>query len=302
MSDRYADLSIFRGKILEIKTLGWKRDETVKSLLTKAAKQVEPIMKKRGWTVPLLSEFVPESDNLLGLNINRGEEIRVRVRTPSSKNEFFDYNSILGTLLHELTHIACGPHNSDFYKLLDELESECEELISKGIFGHGFDTEGKRLGGSSKNPISKYQTREKAAMAAEQRMQTLMTSNPQRLGGTNQSDWKNKFPQRCAAQAALKRMQDEKWCETKVIDLTNDTEDTARLDPFVGNNTIDFSAPEDKESHSNRSVISFWSCPCILCFFSHLILCKSKFAFMINKQYALWKILHLLHHAMLVAF
>ena len=45
--------------------------------LTRAARQVEPIMKKRGWSVRKLSEFLPRSDGLLGLNINRGAHVRM---------------------------------------------------------------------------------------------------------------------------------------------------------------------------------------------------------------------------------
>lgn len=58
-------------KVLEIKTLGKDRDAEARQMLERVAKQVQPIMRKRQWTVRKLSEFVPRSPNLLGLNVNR---------------------------------------------------------------------------------------------------------------------------------------------------------------------------------------------------------------------------------------
>ena len=55
------------------------RDEALVTL-TRAARQVEPIMKKRGWVVHQLSEFLPRSQGLLGLNVNRGQQVKVRMR------------------------------------------------------------------------------------------------------------------------------------------------------------------------------------------------------------------------------
>jgi hypothetical protein len=53
-------------------TLGWERDGEVKAMLAAAASQVQPIMRKRGWRVPLLAEFYPAQRNLLGLNVGGG--------------------------------------------------------------------------------------------------------------------------------------------------------------------------------------------------------------------------------------
>ena len=46
-------------------------------------------------------------------------------------SSFIDFESVLGTLLHELVHIAYGPHDAQFYKLLDELQNECESDMAK---------------------------------------------------------------------------------------------------------------------------------------------------------------------------
>lgn len=64
----------------------------------------------------------PQNPSLLGLNIDGGREIRIRLRRHRSDPQLFAYEETLGTMLHELTHIQCGPHDAAFYKLLDELK------------------------------------------------------------------------------------------------------------------------------------------------------------------------------------
>jgi hypothetical protein len=77
--------------------------------------QVQPIMKKRNYIVPLLSEMFPSNPCLLGLNINGGggrcREIKLRLRRHDSPLTFLPYESILGTMLHELSHNIRGPHD-----------------------------------------------------------------------------------------------------------------------------------------------------------------------------------------------
>ncbi len=47
--------------------------------------------------------------------------MRVRLRRHNHESEFYPYEDVLGTLLHELTHNVHGPHDAKFYKLLDEI-------------------------------------------------------------------------------------------------------------------------------------------------------------------------------------
>ena len=49
------------------------------------------------------------------------QRILLRLRHASDESRFFDFNHVLGTMLHEITHNIHGPHNAAFYKLLDEL-------------------------------------------------------------------------------------------------------------------------------------------------------------------------------------
>lgn len=94
--------------------------------------------------VPRLAEFFPSNASLLGININGGggrtAEIRLRLRHASggaASAHFLSYESVLGTMLHELTHNVHGPHNASFYKLLEEVTTECEDLIARGVSGSG---------------------------------------------------------------------------------------------------------------------------------------------------------------------
>lgn len=50
-------------KIQELKRQ--ERREEARKLLETVSKQVQPILRKRRWTVPVLKEFLPKNPNLL---------------------------------------------------------------------------------------------------------------------------------------------------------------------------------------------------------------------------------------------
>lgn len=137
-------------KVWEVKPLKKVREDEAREILERVAKQVQPIMRKRKWKVRVLSEFwwdgisvmdfddlsflmlrmltnmysfvcSPPNPSLLGLNIGGGAEIKLRLRRQNNEWDFFPYNQILDTMLHELCHNEHGPHNSDFYNLWDEI-------------------------------------------------------------------------------------------------------------------------------------------------------------------------------------
>jgi hypothetical protein len=41
-----------------------------------------------------------------GLNVNRGQEIRIRLRPADREGDFLPMEDLVGTMLHELTHIG----------------------------------------------------------------------------------------------------------------------------------------------------------------------------------------------------
>lgn len=142
------DLNDFN-KVLEIKTLRKFRESEAREILQNIAKQVQPIMCKHKWKIRILSEFwywllhyslhffifshwlvsmlisnlicSPGNPSLLGLNIGGGSEVKIRLRRPNNELDFFPYIQILDTMLHELCHNEYGPHNTQFYNLLDEI-------------------------------------------------------------------------------------------------------------------------------------------------------------------------------------
>lgn len=208
-------------KVWEIKALKTKvKHDEATNLLHRIAKQVEPIMRKHNWRVKLLSEFCPKNPALLGLNVNHGVHVKLRLRKPNRDSEFYPFHQILDTMLHELCHNAHGPHNAVFYKLWDDLRKECEELINKGISGsgEGFDRPGRRLGGFSQPVISSL--RHTALNAAEKRARlgSLLPSGPKRLGGDS-SLMTALSPVQAAAMAAERRLQDEIWCASGSCDI-----------------------------------------------------------------------------------
>jgi hypothetical protein len=52
-------------KVTEIQTLGLADDKVARELLDQIALQVQPVMRKRSFKVPLLKEFLPANPGLL---------------------------------------------------------------------------------------------------------------------------------------------------------------------------------------------------------------------------------------------
>eukprot|EP00238_Polyblepharides_amylifera_P000288 CAMPEP_0196573552 /NCGR_PEP_ID=MMETSP1081-20130531/3438_1 /TAXON_ID=36882 /ORGANISM="Pyramimonas amylifera, Strain CCMP720" /LENGTH=461 /DNA_ID=CAMNT_0041891299 /DNA_START=29 /DNA_END=1418 /DNA_ORIENTATION=- len=204
-------------KAHDIKTMGKDRDAEAKELLTRAAAQVQPIMRSRKWKVKKLSEFFPKNDCLLGLNVNRGAEVKIRLRPAGREKDFFPYEAIVGTLLHELTHIKVSPHNQDFYKLLDQITEECESLMARGVTGtgQGFDAPSAgRLGGRAwehNPPEEKMKQIQLEASLKRAHLDSVMPSGGRKLGGDKRSV-RTLSPAQAAARAAERRMMDNIWC------------------------------------------------------------------------------------------
>lgn len=155
------------------------REQEALHMLRKAASLVKPMMRKRGWKVQTLAEFLPDDPRLLGLNVNRTERILIRLRYHHDSRQFLPVEQITDTLLHELSHIVWGPHDQNFHNLWNELRTEHESLVSKGYTGEGFLSEGHKLGGKR---IPLDEMRRQARIAAEKR-RSLNKGSGQKLGG-----------------------------------------------------------------------------------------------------------------------
>ncbi|KAL3511538.1 hypothetical protein ACH5RR_024255 [Cinchona calisaya] len=249
-------------KVWEVKPLRRIRENEAREILEKIAKQVQPIMRTRKWKVRVLSEFCPANPSLLGLNVGGGAEVKLRLRRPNNELDFFPYNQILDTMLHELCHNEYGPHNADFYNLLDEIRKECEDLMTKGITGtaQGFDLPGRRLGGFSRQPpLSSL--RQSALAAAENRARraAILPSGPIRLGGD--STIKAALsPIQAAAMAAEKRLHDDLWCGSKSVDSEGSPESSQSSVVGDNNGSTPTSDLGSSQSQGTGDLQPLWQC------------------------------------------
>lgn len=148
--------------------------------LRQIASLVKPIMRKRGWHVQILSEFIPQDQRLLGLNVNHGYKICLRLRYSHAPATFLPIEQCVDTMLHELSHIVFGAHDAKFNALWDELRDEHETLVMKGYTGEGFLTKGRQLGGGRVPPL--HEIHRLARQNVEQNRDRNKGSG-QRLGG-----------------------------------------------------------------------------------------------------------------------
>lgn len=193
-------------------------------MLRKIASLVKPIMRQRGWRVGVLTEFYPEERNLLGLNVNRGERICLRLRYATDERQFMPIEQVTDTMLHELSHIVHGPHDEHFHNLWNQLRDEYENLLRKGYTGEGFLSQGRKLGGR-RMPMHEAQRRARAA--AEER-RNAPTGSGQRLGGAPVR--RGQDIRKVIADAVTRRNTVMRGCasgvttkqkEREIIDLTN---------------------------------------------------------------------------------
>jgi hypothetical protein len=179
------------------------------NILYEIANAVGPLMKHYGFKVGLLSEMSPKNPSLLGLNVNRGHKIYLRLRPHGNDTWFLPMESLMGTMLHELTHNVFGPHDVKFYKKLDELSDKLNELKIEGV---KFGGDGFRLGG--RRGLDERKSRE--------RKLRLYQGGTRKLGGDGHLQGSLRDMVR---QAAVKRYEDAKWCNSgQKGDLPEDDE------------------------------------------------------------------------------
>ncbi|KAI6112465.1 WLM domain-containing protein [Pisolithus croceorrhizus] len=185
--------------------------------LQRVASLVKPIMRKHGWVLPVLSEFFPESANLV--DVNSGEKILLRLRPPWAPDTFFEEDQVVRVMLHELTHNVHGSHDEAFYKFLAGLEDEYDALQRSGYAGEGFFSPGHRLGAGISHNLPQHLAKTKAADAAEKRLKLRsVLRGGGRLGGKS-SALNNLSPRELAARAAERRRRDELECGSGAVAL-----------------------------------------------------------------------------------
>ncbi|KAJ3734931.1 WLM-domain-containing protein [Lentinula guzmanii] len=85
---------------------------------------IRHVMQKHKFAVGVLTELAPhEHPELLGLNVNAGQEIKLRLRT-DRYDGFRTYMEVRRVLCHELTHNVWGDHDNNFKELNSLLNRE----------------------------------------------------------------------------------------------------------------------------------------------------------------------------------
>lgn len=120
----------------KIETLpGLAEEQTARDILEKLANDpgVLACMAKHHWYVGTLAELYPDGKVgqspvcVMGLNENKGQCIRLRIRTDDLKG-FRKVLSIRKVLFHELAHNVHSEHDGDFFLLMRQVEQECNQM------------------------------------------------------------------------------------------------------------------------------------------------------------------------------
>ncbi|EDO18313.1 hypothetical protein Kpol_1039p64 [Vanderwaltozyma polyspora DSM 70294] len=179
--------------------------EDALKILKDLAHRVSYLMKEYRFKVGSLVEFYPRDKRLLGMNVNRGQKVMVRLRDPYDEYQFLSRESIMGTILHELTHNLFGPHDNKFYKKLDELIGRQWIIEQQGLFDN-FLGNGKTLGNRNDSNTSRETVRKKriAHLSKGFKLGGLKSSTVAKTEGVS--------PREMAAAAAMQRNKDRYSC------------------------------------------------------------------------------------------
>lgn len=196
--------------------------EYANDLLHQVVKLVAPIIHERKFKVGTLCEMYPKSANLLGLNVNRGQKILLRLRYHSNERLFLPLGDIIGTFLHELTHNLYGPHDTKFYRYLDDLKAKFELMQVQGARSGAYVCEEERLGGGTLfgGFVSERQKRLQALgkvkyVGSSGRLGTLAGAGARVNKRARPSP---ETMRRLILEAADRRAKDSKWCVDEAED------------------------------------------------------------------------------------
>lgn len=219
--------------------------EYANSILHDVAKVVAPLMHENNFKVGLLCEMYPKSANLLGLNINGGSKIMLRLRYHSNSRLFLPLGDIIGTMLHELTHNLYGPHDQKFYGFLDKLKDRFEQIQYNPSAVAGYVCEENKLGGNSLGGYTSLRDKRVKALGAGK-----FKAERRRLGGRTGTTNGGTL-RLLALEAAERRLQDSKWCNSgqqQEAEPDNDELEIISMDNYIdkGKEKVD-KGKRDKE-------------------------------------------------------
>lgn len=208
-------------KTVELSTL--PNSQMARDLLERLRAATAKVVEKRKWRVGVLKEFYPKNKSLLGLNVNRGSSIMIRLRDGDDQFSFLPWHSLLGTLVHELTHNEIGEHSAEFYRAVDKLYDEVEASSTdsgklwnaRSTTTPKYDFEGKSTkvgGGQLAKAVGLPTTnvRQLAAEAAIKRASQTSTGPHVLGGGRKEKEAGQKTPKQLFLEAELKRREQYK--------------------------------------------------------------------------------------------
>lgn len=190
--------------------------DTAKSILEDVTKSISYLMKENKLKVGTLCEFYPKQANLLGLNVNRGQKIMLRLRHPQNSNSFLPRDEIMHTMIHELTHNLYGPHDDTFNKKMKEWCGRQYVIETLGLVDNFLGT-GKKLGGSKPQKNAYYV-----------RMQRLKLMDRDKISKGNRFT----RPGEMAAKAALSRVLDNGIIRNRST-INNNTDEGVNVDDIM---------------------------------------------------------------------
>lgn len=154
----------------------------------------------------------------------KSHAIHLRLRHPKT-HTLMDYQSIAGTMCHELAHCLVGPHNAEFYRVMEEIEQQYALFLARGVV---LDTSGFPVGSKEAHvlggeKISPDEARRKAFQAAKSRREYGLTTGHYVLGGSQ----KMRNPKEAARIAAERRLRDSQFCLpcSEVIEILGEDSD-----------------------------------------------------------------------------
>jgi len=145
--------------------------DSARSLLTKLSNDeaILHVMDSHRFSVGLLTELAPhEHPELLGLNTNQGQSIKLRIRT-DRYDGFRSYRQIRRVLCHELAHNVWNDHDNDFKELDSQLNKEVAEYelsLDRGthrlVDGDYYEPDSSSgVSGTSDSPLPEFEREER---------------------------------------------------------------------------------------------------------------------------------------------
>lgn len=208
-------------------------------MLYSLSHRVSKLMQDLNLKVGVLQEFFPSNENLLGLNVNRGQKVLLRLRKNSDPHMLLDEDMVLDTLLYELCHNSIGPHNDAFHRLWDEYRGKQYGNQALGLYNN-FLGQGKKL---LDGPITTVVDNN---LIAKKSQQKAKMGKGRKLGGISYKKVCNNgslSPAEMVRQAALDRMKkfEEQSCScNKDLDIDHDSDieivdmnDKGKIDNFI---------------------------------------------------------------------